>query len=902
MTAINLDSFSGAAEAPVPRTVRRGARSRHVAMPLGGIGAGHVALGGDGGLRQWQLHNQINHLGFIPDSFFALRVTSTEPPVNVIRVLQSREAIERPLDHTPLVNDDDIPEDQRRLVALFPGVERTTFEAVYPFARISYLDDELPIEASLEAFTPFIPLDEWSSGLPAAIFRFTLRNPTGLELHGALAGTLQNAVGWDGVTPIAGNRNPLYGGNTNRLRRSPDRTSLVMENHSLSEDHPGAGQMTLTALSGNVRAYEQWTTPEQFLRFMQGLNAHRQFVGQDSPHQRAYRNQPMLQHGPSPAGTTWNGGLMIPFRLSPGEAIDETFILSWWFPNRFVNFDQFGRMRDYGRSTFWLGNAYATRFADAIEVTDALVRDRARLETATRRWEGVLTESTLSPMLIETMAAQGSLMRSPTTFWTEDGNFFGFEGGLGASTSMWNGDFGGSCPLNCSHVWNYEMALSRFFPRLEQRMRATEFEHVQAPEGYIPHRTILPLYLRQLWDEPIGGPTQPALDGMLGAVLKSYREVRQSGDVPWLRAHWPHVRRLLDYIRGAWDADGDGVLDGEQGNTYDIHFFGPNIFIGGLWLAALRAGEEAARLIDERAYADELRALFDAGSARYDELLWNGEYYIQLLDEQTPIEDQFGEGCLSDQLFGQWWAHLLGLGYILPEDHVRTTLKSVIRCNTRRGFGDFKHGFRIYADRNDNGLLICTWPKGGRPPVPVRYCDEVWTGVEYQVAAHCIIEGLVDEGMRMVTDLRDRYSGERRNPFNEIECGDHYARAMAGWSIVEAISGVRYDATRHAFTLVNASGRAGSRLPLIAADGWGSIAQATEPGAYRIEIAASHGVIVVRAIVIDDIEMTTAAADLDGATLTPGISKAARGGGVAVTFPPDTVIRAGSRLTLSLSR
>jgi uncharacterized protein (DUF608 family) len=900
MTAVDTDQISETDRETSDFFTYSGSRLRHVAMPLGGVGAGHIALGGDGGLRQWQIHNQVNHRGFVPDSFFAIRVTSTEPPLNVVRLLQSREVAALTPDPTPLVNDDHIPEDQRRLVELFPGVQRTEFSALYPFARVRYLDRELPLEVSLEAHTPFVPLNEVASGIPAILFSFTLRNAGHLNLQGALAATLQNAVGWDGLTPISGNRNPLYGGNTNRVRRSPDRTSLVMENLSLPHDHPGAGQMMLTALANNVRVYEQWTTPQQFLRFMEGLNASRQFVGQDSPTQRAYRNLPILQHGPSPAGTTWNGGLMVPFHLGPGEEIQITFFLSWFFPNRYVNFDQFGRMRDYGHSRFWLGNAYATRYADAIDVTDHLVRERAELERVSRRWEETLRGSSLPDWLVEAMAAQGSLIRSPTTFWTEDGNFFGFEGSLGASTSMWNGDFGGSCPLNCTHVWNYEMALSRLFPRLEQRMRTTEFEHVQAPEGYIPHRTILPLYLKQLWNEPIGGPRQPALDGMLGAVLKTYREVRQGGDVSWLRDHWENVHRLLEYIRRTWDENGDGVLEGEQGNTYDIHFFGPNIYIGGLWLAALRAGEELAKIVGEEAYAADLHDLFTAGSARYDELLWNGEYYIQLLDNDTPLEDQFGDGCLSDQLFGQWWAHMLGLGYILPQEHVRTTLRSIVRYNTREGFGDFEHGFRVYADRDDNGLLICTWPKGGRPTVPVRYCDEVWTGIEYQVAALCIMEGLVDEGMRILVDLRNRYSGERRNPYNEIECGDHYSRAMAGWSVLEAISGVRYDATRREIRLAAAHGRSGSRVPIMTDTGWGMIQQETREGRLLVEIHVSYGSIEIRSITVDDLDGDVVSATLGHDEIAVTVSSA--GGRLTIALQDETSIDVDQTLALQVSR
>src|SRR6266700_6621786 len=88
---------------------------RHVAMPLGGLGAGQIALCGDGGLRQWQIVNQINHQGFVPDSFFALRASCTEPPLDVVRVLQSREVLDLEPESTPLVNDNVIPEDQQAL-------------------------------------------------------------------------------------------------------------------------------------------------------------------------------------------------------------------------------------------------------------------------------------------------------------------------------------------------------------------------------------------------------------------------------------------------------------------------------------------------------------------------------------------------------------------------------------------------------------------------------------------------------------------------------------------------------------------------------------------------------------------------------------------------------------------
>jgi uncharacterized protein (DUF608 family) len=872
-------------------------------MPLGGLGAGQIALCGDGALRQWQIVNQINHLGFVPHSFFAVRASSPEPPSDVIRILQSREVLDLPDEHTPLVNDNVIPREQRELLACCPGVERTTFTGAYPFARIAYEDAALPLEIELEAWSPFVPLDAGTSGLPAILFTFQLRNRSEFPVHGCLGAALQNMVGWDGITPISGNRCSLYGGNVNRVSRRGDRIAIVMENPLLADDHPAAGQIALSALTPTARPRERWTAPEQFIRFMEGFHLDRQLEGPGPPlsgheytAEQPHQNSPILPVGPSSTGETWNAGLLVPFHLAPGGATDITFTIAWHFPNRYVNFDQFGPPRRYGKSRFWLGNAYATRFADVEQVVEHVAARRVPFHETSRSWAEAIFATTVPDWMAEALAAQGATLRSPTCFWTADDAFFGFEGCLGASTVMWSGDFGGSCPLNCTHVWNYEQALSRLFPRLERTMRETDLEVVQAPEGYIPHRVYLPTYLPQIWDEVIGGPEDPALDGMLGTVLKVYREVRQGAEPAWLDRLWPAVKRLLRYIEDHWDADRDGVLGGKQPNTYDIAFYGTNTFIGSLWLAALRAGEELARVQGEAELAGTLRATFRRGSARYDELLWNGEYYSQRLEPGDPVEHQYGNGCLADQLIGQWWAHLLELGPILPPDHVRGALRSIVRYNLRRGFHGFEHEYRVFADRDDAGLLVCTWPHGGRPKIPVRYADEVWTGIEYQVGAHCIMEGLIDEGFLILEGLRARYSGERRNPYNEIECGDHYARSLAGWSVLEAVSGFRYNAIEHALRFAPVGAAACFQTIFVAGTGWGMYEQTGNDGWSRISLSCSHGELLLR-------ELTVPAAVGDAVQAWRGdqqLSPQLRRGqsGVTLSFDHPVHLPSGSNLRL----
>lgn len=814
-----------------------------LALPLGGIGTGNVAIGADGGLRQWQLHNIGNHRGDLPNSFFALRTQRAEPPLDTTRILQAPAPVAAT--GAPLVTDAEVPAWQRDLLERFGGVRGTTFRGCYPFAELDY-DLDGPLAVHLQAFTPMVPMDVERSAIPAAMFTFTVTNTGTLPAKAWLGATMQNPVGHDGTTAPQGVHGRGYGGNTNRVRRELGWSSLVMENAGLDPMAPGAGQAVLTCDAPYTTALAQWSDPGEFISFLTGRTAFADQPRLDAASAMAdhLASAPTPTHGPSPAGSTWNGGLCAPLELEAGESTEIRVAITWHFPNRYVNFPQFGPPNpQWGPTRFWLGNRYTSRYADALAVAERVQREWGELDADSRRWTETLAGTGLGDQAVEHLAAQAVVLRSPTCFQTADGAFFGFEGVNGASTGGHAGDVGGSCPLNCTHVWNYAQAVAALFPELERSMRETELEVMQAPSGAVPHRVISPTYLPQLWTQPIGGPTEPALDGMLGVVLKTYRELRSGAvDLEWLDARWDRLRRLVDHIRHRWDPAATGVLRGIQPSTHDIDLCGVNSFMGTLWLAALRAQEEMALLREERTYAEELHALFERGSAAYDELLFTGEYYRQFLEPGDFPEFQWGEGCLSDQLIGQWWAHELDLGYVLPAEHVRTALRSIIRHNLRRGFEGFEHDYRVFADGADTGLLVCSWPVGGRPQIPTRYADEVWTGTEQQVAAHCLREGLDGEAWALLEGLWARYDGTRRNPYNQIECGDHYVRAMAGWSVLSAWTGQTWDAVSGSLHL--RWPRPGERLPLLLGSGWG---YAHETG-HGVEIVCVHGAMSVRSV------------------------------------------------------
>jgi uncharacterized protein (DUF608 family) len=334
-------------------------------------------------------------------------------------------------------------------------------------------------------------------------------------------------------------------------------------------------------------------------------------------------------------------------------------------------------------------------------------------------------------------------------------------------------------------VWNYEQTLAFLYPSLERDMRVTEFNIETEQNGKMEFRTKKPFGYSNNY--------HPAADGQLGCVIRLYRDWKLCGSNEFLASVWENAKRALDFAFSYWDSDGDFVLDSQQHNTYDIEFYGPNSLVNSMFYGALKAGSEMAKAMGDTGSEEKYRKALMLGSEKMDKMLWDGEYYIQVIDDVNKYKYQYGKGCLSDQLLGQMTAHLAGLGYILPEDHVKKAVHSIYKYNFLEDFCEHNNVQRTYVLNDEKGLVLCSWPKGGRPKLPFVYSDEVWTGIEYQVAAHLIYEGFIDEGLSIVKAVRERHDGFKRNPWNEVECGHHYARAMSSWAVLIALSGFKYD-------------------------------------------------------------------------------------------------------------
>jgi uncharacterized protein (DUF608 family) len=824
-----------------------------IAFPLGGIGTGSVSLGGWGQLRDFELFNRPEKGLQFQMTFFTL-FAETANGEKTTRVLQGPVGGDNFTWRGSGVDRND--------GAGLPRFREAVFAGEFPLARIDFQDPAMPLQATLEAFNPFIPLNDRDSSLPLAVFLVRLANPTDAPVKAVLFANMENRLG-----------HPEVGGGEIACHEEDGLAGLVMKTTKHAPDSPRYGTLALMTPHHDVNVATHWFRGGWF-------DSLHHFWDQASEGElEEIRETATVENGSD------IGSIGLRATVAPGETVTLPILMAWHVPN----FEM-----------YWSGatpkptwkNYYATQWEDALDVARYAAANLPRLEDETRRFKDALFESSLPEAVLDAVSSQISILKSTTCLRLTDGTFYGWEG---CSPNT------GCCEGTCTHVWNYAQALPFLFPALERSIREADFKYDLTPPGHLTFRMPLPLGTHA------EAKFHAAGDGQMGGVMKFYREWLLSGDDEWLKKWWPAVRQSLEYAWEHWDVDKDGVMEGVQHNTYDIEFFGPNTMMGSFYLGALRAGEEIARHLGETDRADEYRRIYESGRAWMDANLFNGEWYVQQVrpDAQSPFgmhmggqaidpvtggpKYQYGEGCLSDQVIGQWMARVVGLGDLFDPEKMKTALGSIFRYNWKPELFDHSNPHRIYALNDEAGLILCSWPRGGRPGFPFPYSDEVWCGIEYQVASHLIYEGRAEEGLAIVKGVRDRHDGTRRNPWNEFECGNHYARSMASYAVLTALSGFSMNASKK---------RLGFDPRIHAEDFACFFSTGTGWGVYRQ--TGNSAALEVRYGVVDLAELETAlagsaAVDLDGRALA---STTANG---AVRLESPVRIEAGSRLSAAFS-
>jgi uncharacterized protein (DUF608 family) len=770
-------------------------------MPIGGIGTGTISLAGHGGFRDFELHNSPAKGFNPPGAFLAVRAASAGGPV-------FQRALEGPIRAGLLGFDGSkVPN------AGVPRFMSNDFAAAYPLAQVRLWGQDAPVAARLEIFNPLVPADSNLSGMPFIAIRVALESRSKDPLAVSVWANLPNLAGVNERTGVWTEEGSLRG--------------VLLSGREASDAHANNGTVALATLhQGDVTSRTTWL--QRRPDFSDSLDLWSDMLADgrfDEP--RAGET------------TTTGASIAAELHLAPNGTAEVVFLIGWHFPNR-VGWSKDGVV----------GNHYATRYQDAWEVLKTAARDLDSLEAQTVQFVEAICSSDLPGEVIESALNNLIPLRCETSFLSADGRLRGWEG---------CNDQSGSCEGSCTHVWNYEYVTPYLFGDLARSMRELEFGDALHDDGSMSFRVGMPgAHARDL---PVA-----AADGQMGSIVRLYREWRFSGDPEFLRRTWPGAKQALEFawLPGGWDADQDGIMEGCQHNTMDVEYFGPNPEVGFWYLAALEAAARMANAIGDGEFASRCEELRISGAKRLEAELFNGEYYEQKIlpipdyvipalgffhhKGQTEPQFQVGPGCLAGQLVGDAAARLAGLGPVTDQDHSRTALRSIHRHNfTASLLGHFNEQ-RAYAVDGEAGTIMCTYPRGGRPDRPFPYWSEVWTGIEYTAAAGMIQAGLHAEALELVRAVRSRHDGSNRNPFDEPECGHHYARAMAAWGLLPALTGFQWSALDGRMEFAAADGRA--RWFWSTGQAWGTILQEPREDGLYVELRLMGGQLPIRSLII----------------------------------------------------
>jgi uncharacterized protein (DUF608 family) len=979
--------------------VYTGSELEKIGMPIGGLCAGQLYLGGDGKLWHWDIFNQ--HISTGPDHYAKPMVPSAVVDEGFgIRVAGINSQF-RPLDRLHW--------------------REVSFSGQYPIGYVSYRDPDVPVTVKLEAFSPFIPLNTEDSSLPVTIFEFSVRNESATRVEVEMVGWLENAVCLSSAKLRAGLRN-------NRLTRSKDmlclecsasdlpapqnkdaRPDIVFDdfesssysNWSVEGTAFGTGPVEISKIPGyqgdvgghgrrvvNSHASAPGGTVEQrdaaignltsrpftierkYINFLIGGGAHKQktclnllveghvvatatgkndnrmapaswdvrpwfgksavvevvdnesgpwgnigvddIVFSDLPHQPLGSLEEEADFGTltltllnpqrndlgntsitapddatsngspvsKPFGEKLAGSLTRKLALAPGASANTRFVLTWHMPNL-----RMGRLPP--------GRHYATRFDSAAAVASYVAKKFERLAGQTRLWHDTWYDSTLPYWFLDRTFLNTSILATSTAHRFGDGRFYGWEGV-------------GCCEGTCGHVWQYAHAVARLFPELERITREkVDFGLALQSDGAIHFRGEFNDF--------------PAIDAQAGSILRALREHQMSADSSFLRRTWPNIRRATEWLIHK-DEDDDGLIRSNQHNTLDTDWFGPVSWLSGLYLAALVAAATMAEEVGDPGFAEKCRQIFERGQKNLTGQLFEGEYFINKPDSAHLDAINSGSGCEIDQVFGQSWAFQVDLPRVFPETQTISALKSLWRYNFTPDVGPYREQYkpgRWYAMPGEAGLLMCTFPradwdydraKGRGPDWAAGYFNECMNGFEYQVAGHMIWEGLITEGLAVTRAVHDRYHPSRRNPWNEIECGDHYARSMASYGVFLAACGFEYHgpkghlgfSPRVTDSSVPGSGRFKSAFTT--AEGWGSVLHNATPEGVESEIVLKSGKMRIRTLAlgcVDGFLAKRVQVKARGKVIANRVEQS--GGRILIAFEKDATIQAGQSIEVMVS-
>lgn len=744
-----------------------------IAFPVGGIGAGMFCLEGTGGISHMSVRNHPEVFNE-PCMFAAISVKGLK---NGAKVLEGQVPDWKKFGQPESANG------SGGTSYGLPRFHKARFTARFPFALIEMEDDDIPLDVRLTGWSPFIPTDADNSSLPVGALEYSFRNVGSSRIDAVFSYNSMNFM---------------------RQINGVNKIKAVSNGYILSEE--GIKNKPETRGDFAIFTSEPGTIVDHCW-FRGGWWDPMTITWETIMKGETRKTDPVEKEAPG-------ASLYIPLSVNPGETKVVSLMMAWYVPDTDLRYGQDPKGKNETKCTDencscndpYYKPWYSARFSRIEEVVNYWKTNYNDLRSKSGLFKDSFFNTTLPDEVIEAISSNLSILKSPTVLRQPDGKLWSWEG---------CNDNSGCCAGSCTHVWNYAQSIPHLFPTLERTLRETEFFHSQDKEGHQTFRSALPI-------RPVASDFYAASDGQLGGIMKMYRDWRISGDNDWLVKMYPKVEESMNYCIRTWDPRSTGTLEEPHHNTYDIEFWGPDGMCTGFYLGALKAISKMGKFLGKD--VQKYQSLYEKGRKNLESELYNGEYFIQkiqwkglnapdpvaaskgawntdyseeareLLQKEGP-KYQYGKGCLSDGVLGIWIAEVCGLNSIADPVKTASHLNSVYKYNFKTDLSDHSNPQRpSYAIGNEGGLLLCTWPKGGMLSLPFVYCNEVWTGIEYQVASHLMMIGEEDKALEIVRACRKRYDGKIRNPFDEYECGHWYARAMSSYGMLQGLTGVRYDA------------------------------------------------------------------------------------------------------------
>ncbi|EMI18672.1 Glucosylceramidase domain protein [Rhodopirellula maiorica SM1] len=766
---------------------------KYIGMPISGLCTGQVYLGGDGQLWYWNLT--------------AKKDRKNNP--KGVRYMQPDVARSSPAQGFALQVGGKV----HTLDA--GGFQDVKFTNQYPMGLVNYADKSCPLRVQLEAYTPFIPLNRDESSYPVIVMRYTVTNASPDSQDVAIAGWIDNSTN--------GSKGKKVG-----VYRALDEIATV----ECTADFENANAMALGVLGKEKPELVDLakTNPGPDGVFDSEASA------EDGARVQMNAKRPAL------------ASIGRKFSLGPGESKTVSFTVSWRFPMvRYgVGFGMGPKSTSPGR------NHYATVYPTASEASNQLAKRESELYGTTQKWVDTWYDSSLPYWFLERAFIPINCMQTQVAQRVYP---------RGNNTDIYNLEEGvRCCPGNCTHVWNYAQGLARVFPEIERECR----DKIEYGLGFDDSNGMI--YFRYSMRDGKNG-RDDALDGTCGTIIRVLRESQMTTDYRFLKSIWDRVKLSMDFVIKEWDPDEDGILAGAQHNTLDEPWYGKVHWLINVYHAALKASAVMARQMNQTSVAERYERIVAKGAPAMVEQLWNEDfgYFIHIPGDAESEKHGSTNGCHIDQVLGESWLHEVGLEPILPKDKIQRSLQSLWKYNFTPNVGEFrkvmKNG-RWYAAAGDAGLVMCSFPNGKIEPKSGKasyagYLNECMTGFEWQVAAHMIREGMVQEGLAIGKAIYDRYSPDARNPYNEVECSDHYSRAMASYGAYLAACGYRYDGPQGKLAFGPRLSPEDFRAAFTTAEGWGRFTQTVDSGQQTASLELRYGKLALKELALDKVKGTS---------------------------------------------